>query len=136
MARVKMSVLVSIPPEDVEDVVLPLSSLFRDPLNVRKTGGEDVATSAALIAAHGLLQNLIVRVELKHKKDTGRHGVVAGGRRLRALELLHSRGQLSADHPVRCRLVSQERGLAVHIGLHLLRWRNRVRRHRRHILCR
>ena len=116
MARIKMSVLVSIPPEDGEDVVLPLSSLFRDPLNVRKTGGENVATLAALIAAHGLLQNLIVRVELKHKKDTGRRGVVAGGRRLRALELLHSRGQLPAHHPVRCRLVSQERGLAVSLA--------------------
>ncbi len=116
MARVKKSVLVLIPPEDGEDVVLPLSSLFRDPLNVRKTGGVNVDTLAALIAAHGLLQNLVVRVELKQKKDTGRRGVVAGGRRLRALELLCSRGQLPADHPVRCRLVSQERALAVSLA--------------------
>ena len=69
-----------------------------------------------MIAAHGLLQNLVVRVELKLKKDTGRRGVVAGGRRLRALELLCSRGQLPADHPVRCRLVSQERALAVSLA--------------------
>jgi ParB family transcriptional regulator, chromosome partitioning protein len=116
MARVKKSVLVLSPPEDGEDVVLPLSRLFRDPLNVRKTGGQDVTALAALVAAHGLLQNLVVRVELKHKKDTGRRGVVAGGRRLRALELLHSRRQLPADHPVRCRLVSQERALAVSLA--------------------
>ena len=116
MARVKKSVLVSISPEDGEDVVLPLSCLFRDPLNVRKTGGENVNTLAALIAVHGLLQNLVVRVELKHKKDSGRRGVVAGGRRLRALELLRSRGQILADHPVRCRLVSEERALQVSLA--------------------
>jgi ParB family transcriptional regulator, chromosome partitioning protein len=116
MASEVTSVLPSALTDTGQTVLVPLSNLFRDPLNVRKTGGQDVESLAALIATHGLLQNLVVRVEFKRNKATGRRGVVAGGRRLRALELLWTRGQLPTDHPVRCRLVSQEQALAVSLA--------------------
>lgn len=62
----------------------PLGSLFLDPLNPRQhpdpTGVRDLATS---IKAVGLLQNLVGR-----KHADGRIGILAGGRRLAALQFL------------------------------------------------
>lgn len=59
---------------------IPLSKLVPSPLNVRKTGGQSVDDLAASIRAHGLLQNLTVAAK------GGKYEVVAGGRRLRALQ--------------------------------------------------
>ena len=58
---------------------IPLNKLTAWDGNVRKTAGADTALAelAASIAAHGLLQSLVVR---KGKK--GKFAVVAGGRRL------------------------------------------------------
>ncbi len=98
------------------EVTLPLSVLYRDPLNVRKKGGKSVVALAALIYSQSLLQNLVVREELvgkgKKKKPSGRYGVVAGGRRLEALQLLLSQRKIAEDYPVRCLLVSQEEGIS------------------------
>ena len=60
---------------------IPLNKLAAWDGNVRKTAGADTALAelAASIAAHGLLQSLVVR---KGKK--GKFAVVAGGRRLAA----------------------------------------------------
>jgi ParB family transcriptional regulator, chromosome partitioning protein len=70
-------------------------SLSKD--NVRKrnreTGLEELAQS---IAEQGLLQNLIVTP----LKKAGTYTVKAGGRRLRAIQLLIEQGTLSADHEV------------------------------------
>lgn len=102
------------------EVTLPLSVLFRDPLNVRKKGGKNVAALAALIYSQSLLQNLVVREELtgkgKKQKPSGRYGVVAGGRRLEALKLLLSQRKIAEDYPVRCLLVSQEDALSVSLA--------------------
>ena len=59
---------------------IPLNKLAAWSGNVRKTAGADTALAelAASIAAHGLLQSLVVR---KGKK--GSYAVVAGGRRRR-----------------------------------------------------
>jgi ParB family chromosome partitioning protein len=52
---------------------------------------------AATILQQGVLQNLVVK-RAKGRKVT--YTVVAGGRRLRALQLLHERGELPEDYPV------------------------------------
>ena len=79
-----------------ELMTIPLSLLVHSTLNARKTGGEDVGELAALIKSQGLLQNLIVIPHTtKRGKATGKYGVVAGGRRLRALQLLAKAGDWS-----------------------------------------
>lgn len=76
---------------------LPLNRLHISPLNVRKTDRAlDIDQLADAIAAKGLLQNLVVVPE----GASGRFGVVAGGRRLLALQLLVERGVLAAEWPV------------------------------------
>lgn len=76
---------------------IPLSKLVPWSGNVRKTQGADtsLAELAASIAAHGLLQPLVVREEKR-----GRFAVIAGGRRLAALQLLAKDGRIKADHLV------------------------------------
>ncbi len=102
------------------EITVPLKHLFRDPLNVRrKAPARGVEELAALIHSQGLLQNLIVRGEWTGKKvpkPTGRYGVVAGGRRLEALNLLFTQGKVPADFPVRCLEVSQEDALSVSLA--------------------
>lgn len=102
------------------EITLTLSVLFRDPLNVRKKGGKNIVALAALIYSQSLLQNLVVREELagkgKKKKPSGRYGVVAGGRRLEALQLLLSQRKIAEDYPVRCLLVSQDDALSVSLA--------------------
>jgi ParB family chromosome partitioning protein len=69
---------------------IPLNKLVAWDGNVRKTAGADTALAelAASIAAHGLLNNLVVR-----KDGKGKHAVIAGGRRLAALQLLADEGR-------------------------------------------
>ena len=86
---------------------IPLSRLELAPDNVRKTP-EDPASFAELkasIAAHGLLENLIVRIEDPVEDGVERCAVVAGGRRLAAMKALVEEEVLDADHPVLCRVI-------------------------------
>ncbi len=79
----------------IQSVKVKNLSLSKD--NVRKTNREaDIDTLAANIAAQGLLQNLIVTP----LKKAGHFTVKAGGRRLRALQLLIEQGTLPVDHTV------------------------------------
>ena len=107
-------------PVQGREITLPLKLLFRDALNVRKkVPARSVEELAALIHSQGLLQNLVVRAELKGKKNkqpTGRFGVVAGGRRLEALHLLFTQGKMPADFPVRCLEVSQDGAVSVSLA--------------------
>src|SRR5271169_1604635 len=84
---------------------IPLNKLTAWDGNVRKTAGADTALAelAASITAHGLLQSLVVR---KHKG--GKFAVVAGGRRLAALELLAESGRIANDHEVSCNIVADD----------------------------
>ena len=83
---------------------IPLNKLVPWTGNVRKTGvSEGLEELAASIAAHGLLQAPIVR-----KVKRGKFAVVAGQRRLMALQLLASQGAIAADMAVPCQLVSEE----------------------------
>jgi len=84
---------------------IPLNKLAAWDGNVRKTAGADTALAelAASIAAHGLLQSLVVR---KGKRDT--YAVVAGGRRLAALQSLAESGRIAADYAVPCQVIADD----------------------------
>ena len=94
---------------------IPLSRLELAPGNVRKTPADPAALAElkASIAAHGLLENLIVRGEdTGHDPGSGpgqahvdRCAVVAGGRRLAAMKALADEGAMDADYPVPCRVI-------------------------------
>ena len=94
---------------------IPLSRLDLSPDNVRKTpaGRAAFAELKASIAAHGLLENLVVRAiepgggpnPDQAPDGPGRYSVIAGGRRLSALMELAREGMLSPDYPVPCRVI-------------------------------
>ena len=87
---------------------LPLHSLIPSPQNVRKTPAEGAAFEQlkASIAAHGLLENLLVQPARGNGETDGCHEVVAGGRRLAALRVLADDGAIAPDHPVPCHVVA------------------------------
>ncbi|WP_291428485.1 ParB/RepB/Spo0J family partition protein [Deinococcus sp.] len=79
---------------------LPVTALVASPLNPRKKFPQEALDSLAnSIAAKGLMQNLVGRI--MPGADTVE--VIAGGRRLRALTLLHDTGRLPDGYlvPVR-----------------------------------
>ena len=93
---------------------IPLSRLALAPENVRKTPPDPQADAAlkASIAAFGLLENLVVRPD-EPAADPGsaepapaaeHYAVVAGGRRLRAMQALVQDEVLDANHPVPCQV--------------------------------
>ena len=107
---------------------IPLDRLVLAPENVRKTPPDKTAQAEleASIHAHGLLENLVVRADdSRNSGNSGKSGksgntksakgkadekfaVVAGGRRLLALEALAKAGALSSDHPIPCRIAQHE----------------------------
>ena len=93
------------PERDISDI--PLSQLELSPDNVRKTPADaSVFTELkASIAAHGLLENLIARAMEPSTDGIGRYAVIAGGRRLAAMQALAAEGALDEDHPVPCRMI-------------------------------
>ena len=87
------------------NINIALEDLDLSPLNVRKTPptAEEQAELAASISAHGLLENLIVRpLENDSAIGTCRYEVLAGGRRLQALQHLARNNEIGTDHPVAC----------------------------------
>jgi ParB family chromosome partitioning protein len=78
---------------------IPLNKLTAWEGNVRKTQNKaGIDELAASIKAHGLQQNLVVR------KDGKKFAVVAGGRRLKALQRLAKAGDIEPAHEVPCRI--------------------------------
>ncbi|MCR5860227.1 ParB/RepB/Spo0J family partition protein [Mesorhizobium sp. J428] len=84
-----------------EIVFIPVSNLVWSARNVRRAPSGDVSDLKASIAALAgrLVQNLVV------VKEGEGFGVVAGGRRLKALMELVAEGVLSASHAVACVVV-------------------------------
>ena len=79
---------------------IPLNQLVHSPLNARTVRNKDrVAQFAASIEAHGVLENLTV-----HPTENGKFGVVIGGTRLDALNLLLKRKKIAADYLVPCQV--------------------------------
>lgn len=95
---------------------VPVKNLVISPLNVRKKQGTGIEELAALIASQGLIHNLVVTSQLKKGKKTGKHEVVAGGRRLAALNLLIADGRLPKDHEVDCRVVEHKEALEISLS--------------------
>lgn len=83
----------------------------------REAGLEELAES---IATNGLLQNLVVTP----LKKAGTFSVKAGGRRLRAIQLLIERGTLPADHEVPVLVLANDN--AASVGASLAENRQRV----------
>ena len=82
---------------------IPLSQLRLSPQNSRKHRSRDnVVTLAESLKIHGQLQNLVVTVS----DQDGVYAVDAGGTRLLALQMLHERGDIAADHPVDCKVIT------------------------------
>ncbi len=95
---------------------IPLHRLEPSPANVRKTaaGNNAFAELKASIAALDVLENLVVR-DVGPAEDPGtgpgqalgeRFAVIAGARRLAALNELAQEGVIEANHPVPCRIVA------------------------------
>ncbi|BAK67734.1 ParB-like protein [Sphingobium sp. SYK-6] len=88
------------------EIFVPLNKLKKSPKNARKVphGEAAIEALAASIAHKGLIQNLVIEPEMKGDKPTGAYLVSAGeGRRLAYL-LRAKRKQIRKNHPVRCRL--------------------------------
>ena len=82
---------------------IPLDKLTAWEGNVRKTQSKGfIDELAASIKAHGLQQNLVVR------KQGKKFAVVAGGQRLKALNLLAETGAIDSSHPVPCKIAEDE----------------------------
>lgn len=94
------------------DVLVPLDRLVLSDANVRKVLHEEgIAELAALIESQGLLQRLAVVGQ-----PDGRFAVVAGGRRLRAMQRLVAEGRWSASQPAECKLYDDTRAVEVSLA--------------------
>uniref|UniRef100_UPI002628C3AB ParB/RepB/Spo0J family partition protein n=1 Tax=Novosphingobium sp. TaxID=1874826 RepID=UPI002628C3AB len=92
---------------------IPLNKLVQSPRNVRRHGDQVAdAELKASIAAHGLLQNLIVRPAAR-----GRFEVEAGERRRRAMLALADDKILARDHEVTCLVLEDSAEAAVETSL-------------------
>lgn len=89
---------------------IPLHQLQISALNARKTGGEKIDDLIASIAADGLLQNLTVIEDVPEESATSIFRVVAGGRRLRALQTLAQEDRLpdALREGIPCRVVDAD----------------------------
>ena len=85
---------------------IPLSRLALAPENVRKTPPDPQADAAlkASIAALDLMENLVVRPDEPDSDGNERFAVIAGGRRLRAMQALVEDKVFDAGHPVPCQV--------------------------------
>ncbi|MEJ8851852.1 ParB/RepB/Spo0J family partition protein [Variovorax rhizosphaerae] len=98
-------------PASGRDMLVPLDKLAISPSNVRKVHHEEgLIELAALIESQGLLQRLSIVAD-----TDGRFDVVAGGRRLRAMQMLAATGHWPKDQPIECKLYAQ--GQAVQVSL-------------------
>jgi ParB family chromosome partitioning protein len=83
--------------------LIEVKKLSKSPRNVRRTQTKAACEELkASILAHGILQNLVV-VPAKRKCQ-----VIAGGRRLAALQALIAEEKLPEDHAVPCQVATEE----------------------------
>ena len=95
-------------------MLIAFNKLYLSDSNVRKTRSDaDDAQLSADIEARGLLQNLIVT---KGKKR-GTYAVIAGGRRLRAIEMIVERGAWSVETEIECKLIDGKEAEAGEVSL-------------------
>lgn len=97
---------------DMRTELIPLNKLHVSSLNVRRMAPDEqgVAELAASIRAVGLLQSLVVTPEGEG------YGVVAGARRLQALQKLAKARKVHADHLIPCRVVPREQATEISLS--------------------
>ncbi|MBZ0147516.1 MAG: ParB/RepB/Spo0J family partition protein, partial [Pseudorhodoplanes sp.] len=79
-------------------IAIPFNKLVPWDGNVRKTGAADgIEALASSIAAHGILQSLVVR-----KAKGGKYQIIAGRRRYLALKSLVASGVMRKDQAIPC----------------------------------
>lgn len=99
--------------------MIPLNKLVPSPANVRKTGASiGIEELAASIKAHGLLQNLQVRASAK-----GKYEVVAGGRRLVALQRLAKQKAIGKTEDIACHVIETEDASEISLAENVMRER-------------
>ena len=97
------------------EITVPLNCLTVSDLNVRRTPADSASDAElkASLAAHGLLQNLVVH---RNESIEGHYDVDAGRRRVTQLKELASEGVISDDFPVPCILI-EDASMAVEVSL-------------------
>jgi len=84
--------------------LIAIEKLEKSPLNVRRTvKREGLDELKASILAHGLMQNLVVTAD-----GDGKFRVIAGARRLEALQALKKEGKVPTGFAVPCQVVTEE----------------------------
>ena len=98
---------------------IPLNNLTKSPKNVRKVTPSKSAFAElkASIEDQGLLQNLVAEAS---STDEGHFEVIAGGRRLEALQALCAEGKLPEDYGVPCR-ISNDNQTAISLAENVVR---------------
>ena len=95
---------------------IPLCQLRRSRINVRKTDPLiDIEQLATSIKDKGLLENLLVIPAAARNRGEKTYEVVAGGRRLAALQLLVKRKAIPREYPVACQV--RVAGEAIEVSL-------------------
>ncbi|MDM0036830.1 ParB/RepB/Spo0J family partition protein [Variovorax sp. J22P271] len=95
------------------EIAVPLNCLFLSPFNVRKMrNAHSIPELAEQIDAETLLNRLGVVAE-EANGATGRYGVVAGGRRLAALQYLAENGRIALDALIPCKSFDSARAVGV-----------------------
>jgi ParB family chromosome partitioning protein len=97
--------------------LIAVNRLEKSPLNARRThakmGMDELKSS---ILSHGLMQNLVVT-----DKGDGIFRVIAGGRRLEAIQSLQTEGKLPEDFAVPCQVVTEEHALEMSLAENTVR---------------
>jgi ParB family transcriptional regulator, chromosome partitioning protein len=97
-----------------ELMTIPLSMLVPSTkFNVRKVGGVSIPELAASIEAQGLLQNLTA---IGPQRGGGKYEVVAGKRRLAALQVLAKAGKIKKDEEITCKVTTVENAVAASLA--------------------
>jgi len=93
---------------------IALQSLVLSPINVRKVES-NIAELSANILANGLIQNLSA------VKNGSLYEVVAGGRRLKALQSLLEQGMISSDYAVAVKVIDASEAVNVSLSENIAR---------------
>src|SRR5579871_6046515 len=97
--------------------LIAVSRLEKSPDNARRTtpkiGMDELKAS---LLSHGLMQNLVVT-----DAGDGRFLVIAGGRRLEAIQSLQAEGKLPEDFAVPCQVVADEDALELSLAENTVR---------------
>ena len=95
---------------------ITLDKLVRSEKNIRRIDAGGTAELAASIQRDGLIQNLTVA-----KRSDGKYEVVAGARRLAALQLLVKQKKMAKTAAIPCRVVPLEESEAISLAENQLR---------------